>query len=118
VDLDRGRNTERVDRLPENVYLISAATLMELSTGRNLNDASEKEFQRVFDNLEIVPVDRKVADKAGEIMADLIDRGERIEINDVYISATCRVHSEPVLTANTEHFERVQGVEVRDWERI
>lgn len=118
IDIDQGKNKERLDRLNESSYAISAVTLMELSTGRYLNDLPDSDFQKIFDNLEIIPVDKEVADKAGKIMAKLMDKGQRIEINDIYIAATSIIHDQTILTANTKHFERLEKAKTVDWENI
>jgi len=118
VDIDRGENLERLDRFDTSGHSISSATLMELSTGRYLNNTPVSEFRRLRENLEIIPVGETVADKAGNIMAKLIQEGQTIEINDVYIAATALVHGEALLTGNAEHFNRVDGLEVVNWEKL
>ncbi|MDY6788416.1 MAG: type II toxin-antitoxin system VapC family toxin [Candidatus Nanohaloarchaea archaeon] len=115
VDIDRGRNLERIDRLPDTWHAISAATYMELCVGRYRNDVGKVEFEKIDENLEILPVTKGVADKAGQIFADLMDEGVPIEINDTYIAATAVIHGQPVLTNNADHFERVKHIEVVDW---
>lgn len=118
VDIDRGKNAERIDKISGENHVISSATLMELSTGRYLNDTPESEFRKLFKNLEIIPIDTETADKAGEIMAQLIKEGEKIEINDVYIAATAIKTGEPILTGNTEHFDKINDIETINWDRL
>jgi len=118
IDIDRGDNIERLDKLDFSNSLISSATIMEISTGRYMRNVPASEFQKIYENLEVVPVNREIADTAGKIMAELIQKGERVEINDIYIAATSLVYNEPVLTGNAEHFERIEGLEVIDWEKL
>ncbi len=118
VDLDRGKGVEKLQKLPEGKHSISSAAYMELSTGKYLNNAPDSKFDRIGQNLEVIPIGEEVADKAGEIMADLIESGQRIEINDIYIAATALKYNEKILTANAEHFKRIEGVEVIDWDRL
>lgn len=118
VDLDQGKGLEKIERIPDGKHSISSAAYMELATGKHLNDAPDSRFESIGQNLEILPVDGEVAERAGEVMADLIESGQRIEINDVYIAATALEYGEKVLTSDVEHFRRVEGVEVIDWEKL
>jgi tRNA(fMet)-specific endonuclease VapC len=36
----------------------------------------------------------------------------------VYVGATARVRQLPVLTANVDHFERIENVSVVDWAEL
>ncbi|MFB6245825.1 MAG: type II toxin-antitoxin system VapC family toxin [Candidatus Nanohaloarchaea archaeon] len=89
---------------------------MELSVGKNLSSGAS--LAGVKKNLEIIPVDERVAEKAGEVMADLKNRGEREDINEIYIAATGLGPDALVLTANINHFRRVEGIEVVDWRNV
>ena len=118
VDIDRGDNIGRIDKINNENHSISSATLMELSTGRYLNNTAESEFRKLFRNLEIIPIDAEIADRAGKIMAQLIQDGERIEINDVYIAATAIKTSKPILTGNTKHFKKLDEIETINWNKL
>jgi predicted nucleic acid-binding protein len=114
IDIDRG--SEKYEKIPGGRHSVSSATFMEMSVGVNLGAGGG--LDSIRENLDVIPVDEKVAEKAGEITAELKRRGEPIDINDVYIAATAVTHQEPVLTANTKHFEKVDAVEVIDWEEL
>lgn len=118
IDIDQGRGLEKLDKIPGDRHSISSATYMELSTGKHLNDTPDSNFEEITKNLQIIPIDEEIADKAGEIMASLINEGDRIEINDIYIAATALKYREKILTSNTEHFERIEGLKVVDWEGL
>lgn len=118
IDIDQGRGLEKLDKIPEDRHSISSATYMELSTGKYLNDTPDSNFEEISKNLQIIPIDEEIADKAGKIMASLIEEGDRIEINDIYIAATAFKHGEKILTSNTEHFERIEGLKVVDWKDL
>lgn len=91
---------------------------MELSTGKHLNDTPDSNFQEISKNLEIISVDEEIADKPGEIMTSLIEEGDRIEINDIYIATTALKYGEKILTSNTEHFERIEDLKIVEWEDL
>ena len=49
-------------------------------------------------------------------VADLRDSGQRLnDRRDVYIGAIARAQQVSVLTANVDHFERLERVQVIDW---
>ena len=118
VDIDKGKGKEKLEKVDGKRFSISAATLMELSVGKYQKNVPESRFRKVYENLEIIPIDEKIADKSGMIMSNLLDSGERIEINDIYIAATALVLNELVLTSNVDHFQRVDDVNVLNWNEL
>lgn len=114
IDIDRG--SEKYEKIPNGRHSISSATFMELSVGANLRSGSG--LKKIKENLEIISIDEEIAEKAGEITAELKQKGNPIDINDVYIAATARTVGEPVLTSNTKHFERIEGVNVLNWREL
>lgn len=118
IDIDQGRGLEKLDKLPDDRHSISSSTYMELATGKYLNETPDSKFEEISKNLQIIPVNQKIADRAGKIMADLIEKGERIEINDIYIAATALEYEEKVLTSNIKHFERIEGLKIVNWNAL
>lgn len=53
--------------------------------------------------------------KAGKLSGELINGGERIEREDCIIAATALLNDEPVITRNSEHFGRIDDLEVRSY---
>lgn len=126
VDIDRGNYPQRVHRLDEEGrHAISLVSVTEMRTGLEIQyesdgeeyrDAVEK-LDRFLSRFDTVPLNRFIAVSAAEIIADLKAEGELVnDLHDIYIGATARTKELPVLTPNTSHFERIPGVEVRDWE--
>lgn len=65
--------------------------------------------------LRVYPVDGEVALVAGELSAVLIDRGERLEVEDVLVVET-KLHDETaVLTRNTVHSDQITGIDVESY---
>lgn len=116
VDIDRG--SEKYTKIPSGRHSISAATYAELSIGENLSSERNESLRKIQENLDVLPIDKKVAAKVGEIIAKLKRRGERIGVNDAYIAATALVHDKSVLTGNSKHFQRIEDLEVVDWEKL
>ena len=119
VEIDRGIDQRKMEHLLSlSPHIVSSATVMEISTGFFRSDRDTLKLEEFISPLTVVPIDQKVARKAGKIAANLIDEGKRIEINDLYIASTALLHEEIVLTENVEHYERIDDLEVADWRKI
>ena len=68
----------------------------------------------MYQSWEILPFDFTTVDKAIEIYLQL-HKGRTIEDNDIYIAATAMVNDCVLVTANTGHFERVEGLQFVNW---
>lgn len=125
IDIDRGGVDEKVRALDEQGrHAISMVTVTELRLGVELQyDRGTDAYRQAMDDLdrllarfEACPISRSIATVAAEIIADLRDDGQRLDdLHDVYIGATARVQQLPVVTANVDHFERIENVQVVDW---
>lgn len=125
VDIDRGGVADRVTKLDgEGRHAVSTVTLTELHLGVNklyardterYHDAVES-LERLCARVEQLPVNRRIAVDAAEIIGTFSERGEPLDdLHDVYTAATARTERCPVLTANVEHFERIEDLTVIDW---
>lgn len=125
IDIDRGGVDEKVRTLDEQGrHAISMVTVTELRLGVELQyDRETDAYRQAMDDLdrllarfEVYPISRPIATAAAEIIADLRESGERLDdLHDVYIGATARAQQLPVLTANVDHFERIENVQIVDW---
>lgn len=98
--------------LPENVQLaIFSITLYELLM-RATNKAKIEDIKLLTEDLLIVPFDREVAEKSGEIYHQLRKENNMIEFRDIFISATCLVYQMPIKTLNQKHFKRIANLEI------
>jgi len=123
IDLLRGKEpavykiTQKIEEHCET-KCISSISVMELWRGAIQSDRSEGEKKKITEllsSLFVYVFDENIAKKAGEIEAQLIKSGEIIQLEDVIIAATALIHRQSILTRNTEHFKRVQGVEVETY---
>ena len=118
VDVLRGEDTveEAVRTVDERgTAQVSAVTVMELWEGIHLAESSERErtvVTNLLTDLRELPFDRECATTAGELNARLQRDGAPIEDADVMIAATALVHDVPIVTANVDHFERLDGLEI------
>ncbi len=119
VEIDRGIDSRKMEHLESlSPHIVSTATVMEISTGFFRSDRNPVLLEEFISSLSVVPIDKKIARKAGKIAADFIEESERIEINDLYIAATAMLKEETILTKNVEHFERIDDLEVANWEDL
>jgi predicted nucleic acid-binding protein len=52
---------------------------------------------------------------AGDLLADLAQRGRVIGLEDVLIGSTALVRDHTVVTANVRHFQRIPNLRVENW---
>lgn len=62
--------------------------------------------------VDILPIDKTIAERAAMIHADLVAINQEIGVKDIFIAATAIVNELPILTYNIEHFRRVPGLHV------
>ena len=97
---------------------MSAVTVLELYEGVGRSDTPTEKGQRILDILDtksVVDADEKIMRNAGRLSGRLIGRRRRIEREDCIIAATGLLCDEAVLTRNVDHFERVDGLDVRSY---
>ncbi len=76
-----------------------------------------KDFKEFYDNAKHLYLDRDdltMIDKAIEIYI-LLHKGQMIEDNDIYIAAISMVNGCTLVTSNTRHFSRVEGLNFVNW---
>lgn len=72
-------------------------------------------FELLLSGLAIVDFDRRAAETYGALRARLESRGRRLAEADLRIAAIALTHRATLVTGNTRHFERIDGLEVEDW---
>uniref|UniRef100_A0A7D5GHA1 Ribonuclease VapC n=1 Tax=Natrinema halophilum TaxID=1699371 RepID=A0A7D5GHA1_9EURY len=124
VDIDRGGVADRVAKLDdEGRHAISTVTVTELRLGVNkryeegtARQEALADLERLLGRFEVIDVERAVSTAAADIISSLQQRGEPLhDLHDVYIGATATVEQLPILTANVDHFDRIDDVTVVDW---
>ncbi|MFP4325680.1 MAG: PIN domain-containing protein [Desulfonatronovibrio sp.] len=59
---------------------------------------------------ESIDCDRRIADRAAEIYSTLRRKGMLVEDADILIAATALEHGLSMVTGNTRHFLRIEGL--------
>jgi tRNA(fMet)-specific endonuclease VapC len=69
--------------------------------------------------VNVVDLNRETAVEGGRIYAELLKKGEEIELNDCLIAATSlplRIHE--IVTRDLDHFNRVENIRVATPEEL
>ena len=100
----------------DNILSICSHVYYEVVRGFKIVNSTKKlkVFLNLSESLEVLPFDLVAADKAIEIYLQL-HKGQTIEDNDIYIAATAIVNNCVLVTANTRHFGRIEGLEFVNW---
>ncbi len=123
IDFLRGQPnvTQRLYEVLDNSELyICSIVYYEVVRGFRYEERTRKlnEFQRLYENAKHLFFDRenfKVIDEAVKIYGQLRGNGLKIDENDIYIAAVSMVNDCTLVTANTRHFERVEGLNFVNW---
>lgn len=117
IDFLRGRSYARhlMERIRDREIIATASsiTAFELYSGAFLSSSPEKklaEAEAVLEWLDVVQVGKGVMREAARIYAALRTEGAMIELQDIFIAASCISLDLPFLTRNKKHFERVKGL--------
>ncbi len=76
------------------------------------DDRSDPAFVSVVESFEILPITRSVADCYASIARRLRAAGLIIGSNDLWIAATSCEKGFPLVTGNTKHFRRIEGIQM------
>lgn len=121
IDLQRERSRREPDgsahrflrRSPRAHLFLSAAALAEFAEG--FASAEHPTVRTVRERHTLLPIDEETALIYAGIVRDLRSRGRLIGTNDLWIGASSLRFRLPVVTANPDHFGRIEGLEVIDY---
>jgi predicted nucleic acid-binding protein len=74
-----------------------------------------EEAKKLLERLEVIPMDTSAAERAGEISANLLARGEPIDFRDAMIAGLALEKGLTIVTRNKAHFNRIKDLEVQTW---
>ncbi len=94
---------------------ISVVTVFELYVGALLSNNPSKRFEDVETLLswfKIVDINKEIMLIAAKINVDLRGRGLMIGIQDVLIAASSISANTSLITNNTKHFQKIEGLKL------
>jgi predicted nucleic acid-binding protein len=89
---------------------ISSITYYEIGIGNRNSHAAY--WEKLSENLRILPLDKECSDNAVSIYLDLLKANKMIDLADILIGATALTHNLPIATLNEKHFIRIKGLEI------
>ena len=109
----------RLSRVRNRRITTSSVCVLELRYGAVRHPRGEELWKRISEEIlsrvEILPLGEEEARNAGDVLAALDQQGSRIGLEDVLIGTTARTHALTVVTRNTRHFDRIEGLTVESW---
>lgn len=97
---------------------ISSITLMELIYGAEKSAAVERnlrDIEGLIARMDVLPFDGIAATHAGQIRAELAQKGQLIGPYDQMIAGHARATGLMLVTNNVREFERVAGIRLENW---
>ncbi|OHD57916.1 MAG: hypothetical protein A2014_02850 [Spirochaetes bacterium GWF1_49_6] len=91
-------------------YRIAISTITEFEISIGINDKNKDFFEKLLQNIIIIPFDSSCAFIASKIYRDIKKSSSLIEVPDIFIAAIAVSFSIPLSTLNKEHFSRIEGL--------
>ena len=74
-----------------------------------------KKFKSFLEDINVLNFDKAAAEKFAQLKTKLKQEGNLIEDLDLMIASICLVNHCVLVTNNTRHFSRIQGLAIEDW---
>jgi len=102
----------------EDPIKISVITLMELYFGAYKSEkvaGNLAKIRRIENSFEIVPTGKESAQTFGMLKASLKKSGSPLDDFDLLIASCAMAHNLTLVTNNTKHFSRIDGLKLTNW---
>lgn len=99
-------------RAPQAELCLSVVALGEFAEG--FTTAEEPIVRAIRDHHTLLPLDEDTAIRYAQVARVLRASGRLIGANDLWIGCTSLRHGLPLVTANVDHFRRIDGLQVID----
>jgi len=99
---------------------VSSLTVFEILKGlrKKRLKGKEKVFQKEILKHKVFALDYAIMDSAATLLTDLKEKGTPIAHGDLFIAATALTHDLILVTNNTEHFSKVEGLVLENWTKL
>jgi tRNA(fMet)-specific endonuclease VapC len=115
----RGEAREKMAELDrEGRQSTTAISAFELFFGAYRSGQPQTNVEKskmLLGRLDILPLETNSAEKAGELLADLTNRGDPIDFRDAMIAGIAKTNGLPLVTRNRDHFSRVKELPLETW---
>jgi|SRR3989338_3509661 len=122
IDLLRGKNgldllSKELDYGSESIS-IASPSIIEIIRGLKLGNIDEDENEKVSElisSINVLNLDKDSAILAGKIEANLIKKGEIIDLEDIMIGAIAIINDETLITRNIKHFSKIKNLKIQSY---
>ena len=107
-------------RIVDDEIAISFMTVAELYYGAEKSSNPDKNFRLVEQfllSVKIINTDMEILKKFGRLKAALERQGNTLSDSDLLIAATCLDRCTALVTGNTSHYSRINGLVLDNWLR-
>lgn len=111
---------ERLEKTRAADRYLSLITVGELFFGIFRSKQVERNlrsYRRFSARMKLLPFTPDVAERFGQIKAELAARGEIVADHDLWIAAHGLAHGVTVVTNNERDFGRITGLRIENWTR-
>ena len=109
----------RLSEVPVEAQFTSSTTVGELYYGihksSRTKELREKLEKLVWPRVQTLPFDLEAATVYGRIRSDLEKKGQPLSDPDLMIASIALAHDLTLITGNTKHFERIEGLRIENW---
>ena len=98
-------------------FNVSSLTVFEILKGLRKKRLVEKEkvFQTEILKHKVFGLDYAIMDTAATLLTALEDKGTPIAYGDLFVAATALTYDLILVTNNTKHFSKVEGLVLENW---
>ena len=114
-DIEAKTTGIRIDQEGKTATTVINAFDILFGAKKSKNLENLKEANRLLARLEILTFDFRVSEQASDIMLNLEERGEMIDLKDIFVAAMARVNGYSIITRNTKHFSKIEELEIEKW---
>ena len=97
---------------------VSVVTCMELYYGAYKSQKVNSNLAKIRtleESLEVIPLGPEISGVFGKLKAQLESSGARLDDFDLAIAACALAYDLTLVTNNTKHFRRVEGLKLANW---
>lgn len=107
------------DKVSSNIELLSISIISyyEIVSGLQSIDAKKRiaEFEKFCELIDIINLDKASISASCKIYATLKKSGKLIDDIDILIAGVALSNNLLMVTDNTDHFERIEGLKIENW---
>jgi tRNA(fMet)-specific endonuclease VapC len=107
------------EKISSNIDLLSISIISyyEIVSGLQSIDAKKRiaEFEKFCELIDVINLDKASISSSCKIYASLKKSGKLIDDIDILIAGIALSNNLIMVTDNTEHFDRIEGLKVENW---